>query len=125
MELGKPVFAQALQLPDFSGLPGYAQTILYTVLAIGIAISVLMPLFGFKHGQQKQAAAANGQTANPLVVAAVVDPAALNTLSTQLSLINVETPKLVAVLARLADGIEDVHHELRRSNDNRTIDRHG
>jgi hypothetical protein len=67
--------AQAVELPDFSGLPGYAQGILYAVLAVGLALSVIIPRFGFLFGKE----AAKGATApNATVAAVVVDPTALN-----------------------------------------------
>lgn len=70
----KLALAQAAELPDFSGLPGYAQGILYTVLAIGLALSVIIPRFGFLHGKER----ANAVPAAATVAAVIVDPTALN-----------------------------------------------
>lgn len=74
MEPPNIILAQAVELPDFTGLPGYAQGILYTVLAVGLALSVIIPRFGWLHGRET----AKGATSQPSVAAVVVDPTALN-----------------------------------------------
>lgn len=104
-------------LPDLSGLPGWAQGILYTVLAIGLALSVLVPRMGFLSGRESvKTAGGVTSAAMPLVVAAVADPTALNFLATA---INGHTEQLKAsavATKELREEIKDLREELIRSN---------
>ena len=109
--------AQALVLPDFSGLPEWAQGILYLVLAIGLALSVLIPRMGFLSGRE---ATKNGtgstSAAMPLVVAAVADPTALNFLATAIK-DHAEALRASGTATReLREEIKDLREELIRTN---------
>ena len=62
------VYAQALELPDLSGLPPFVQGIFYTVGAVAFGLTIIIPRMGWAKGQAKPATGAN-----PAVAAVVVD----------------------------------------------------
>lgn len=66
------VLAQAVELPDFSNLPPYAQGIMYTVAAIALGLSIVVPRIGFLFGKKD-----TKPDPGPAVAAVVVDPSAL------------------------------------------------
>lgn len=89
--------AQAVPLPDFSGLPDWAQAVIYTVIAFAVGISIMAPAFGFFKSKNAAPVAIN----NPVSAAVIVDPAALNAASTQISIMNDK-------LEKLTDGLEEL-----------------
>lgn len=75
MELsnGAQVFlAQAIELPDFSGLPPFAQGVMYTAAAVAVGLSILIPRIGYMFGKKSEP---KGEAS---VAAVIVDPTALN-----------------------------------------------
>lgn len=98
MEIGngvQVVLAQAVELPDFSGLPPFAQGVMYTVAAIAVGLSIIIPRMGFLFGKK-----AEGKTdGTPGIAAVIVDPTALNANT--------------AAINKLADVIDHAREELR------------
>ena len=103
------VLAQSVVIPDFSGLPEYAQGILYTVLALGLALSVIIPRFGWLYGKEQKAAQANQPAQGMGVVAAVVDSTALNAHT--------------AALIMVAESMEELTKEIREGSKQMEISR--
>lgn len=68
------VLAQTVELPDFSGLPPFAQGVMYTVAAIAVGLSIIIPRIGFMFGKKSDSKA----EATPGIAAVIVDPTALN-----------------------------------------------
>jgi len=87
------VLAQAVELPDFSGLPPFAQGIMYTVAAIAIGLSIIVPRIGYMFGKKADT------KPEATVAAVIVDPTALNGHAT--------------ALKEVADEISELRTELR------------
>jgi hypothetical protein len=112
-------YAQALALPDMSGVPEWAQGIFWLIFVLGLALSILIPRFGFLHGRDvAKQAQAGGQPggAGPFVVAAVADPTALNNLATVLSTVAPALDRLGGKLNGLETEVEKLREELIRTN---------
>jgi hypothetical protein len=112
MEVPNIVLAQAVELPDFSGLPLYAQGILYTVLALGLALSVIIPRFGFLHGRESGKTGPAGAT----VAAVVVDPTALNAHTAALNRVAEVAEKGLGELSNEIDKLREELHITREVN---------
>lgn len=86
------VRAQAIELPDLSGLPLIVQGVFYTVFAVGVTLVVLIPRMGWLSGK------ANGPAVTPVtsptIAAVVVDPTALNAHTAALLVVAKELDEL-------------------------------
>jgi phosphoglycerol transferase MdoB-like AlkP superfamily enzyme len=102
-----------------AGVPEWAQGVFWLIFVLGLALSVLIPRFGFLHGRDVAKQAQQGgqpSGAGPFVVAAVADPSALNNLATVLSTL---APALAAHGLKLdqhGTEIEKLREELIRTN---------
>ncbi len=87
------LLAQAVELPDFSGLPLFAQGVLYTVAAIALGLSIIIPRIGFMFGKKAET------KTEATVAAVIVDPAALNNHA--------------AAMLKVAEEVSELRTELR------------
>lgn len=101
------LLAQAIELPDFSGLPLFAQGVLYTVAAIAIGLSIIIPRIGFMFGKKAEAT-----KPEPTIAAVIVDPTALNNHAAQIKELAGEVSELRTEL-RI---VREVGLKIRRAN---------
>lgn len=99
------LLAQSVELPDLSGLPPFAQGVLYTMFFLCATLAVIVPRMGFLHGKND-----TKKTDNAPVAAVIVDPTALNNHTAALN-------KLAEViergLTRTAEATDDFREEIR------------
>lgn len=93
-----------MELPDFSGLPDWAQGVLYTVAAISLGITIVVPRMGFTLGKSKPQVAATNTTQT--VAAVIVDPTALNRHSDAVLV-------LADKLGKFGEQLDDMREQMR------------
>jgi hypothetical protein len=109
----------AAELPDFTGLPGWVQVVLYSSFGISLFVTYMVPRLGFL-GRGKTMPDPATATNSAQVVSVIVDPAALNKLTLTIAEGNevnkerLETTKdLVEVIKSLCTAVNDVKTEMR------------
>lgn len=89
--------AQAVEIPDFSALPPFAQGVMYTVAAIAVGLSIIVPRMGYLFGKKAE------HKQDATVAAVVVDPTALNNHADAIRAQTAANLKLCEVL----DGVRE------------------
>lgn len=111
-----------MPLPDLSGLPIWAQVLIYAILGISIAIAFFVARFGVLQGQRAAPAAA----AQAQVAAVIVDNTALNKLTGEVAGLAVAisegnvtnrahtaaTDRLAGKIDELSDGVDKLRDQL-------------
>lgn len=116
-----------MPLPDLSGLPIWAQVLIYTILGLSIAVAFLVARFGVAQGAKASPAASAAQAQ---VAAVIVDPTALNKAAGEVAGLAVAITEAMAVVRAhtaavdrqadkidgLAEGVDKLRDELIRAS---------
>jgi hypothetical protein len=109
-----------MPFPDLSGLPVWAQVLIYAILGLAIAIAFLVARFGLLQGS-KASPEAGGQAQ---VAAVIVDPTALNKATAEVAGLSVAITEATVVARthndatdRLADNVEELSKRVDRLTD--------
>lgn len=98
-----------LELPDLTGLPPFAQGVVYTIIGITLAVSFLVPRLGFLKGNKDKPQG----TGEPGFAAVVVDPTALNAHSQQVQHLSVSVDQLTVTLKEVVRETDLMREEMR------------
>lgn len=83
-------------LPDLTGLPLWAQIIVYCIFGFSVSIPVILTMFGYKNGQKNIPNPGSAQ-----VAAVIVDPTALNLHTSAVKELSDDVRDLTRVISAL------------------------